>query len=54
MRASLAATPILILTTEAGENEKQSARAAGANGWIQKPFNPERLIEAVATTLAKT
>ena len=47
-------TPILMLTTEDTAEKKQTARAAGANGWIQKPFNPERLATAVETTLNKT
>lgn len=43
-------TPILMLTTEDTDDKKQSARSAGANGWIQKPFNPDRLIAAVEKT----
>ena len=50
---SYARTPILMLTTEDGEAKKNEARGAGANGWIQKPFNPERLLTAVDKTLAK-
>lgn len=46
-----AATPILMLTTESTLDKKQSARLAGANGWIQKPFNPERLANAVEKTV---
>jgi two-component system chemotaxis response regulator CheY len=46
-------TPILMLTTEDAQDKKNQARAAGANGWIQKPFNPERLVNAVDKTLAK-
>ncbi len=44
-------TPILMLTTEDAQDKKNQARAAGANGWIQKPFNPERLEKAVNKTL---
>ncbi|MCP4429943.1 MAG: response regulator [Gammaproteobacteria bacterium] len=44
---SYSKTPILMLTTESTDDKKQSARSAGANGWIQKPFNPERLVAAV-------
>jgi two-component system chemotaxis response regulator CheY len=40
-------TPILILTTEAGDTLKQAGRAAGATGWLVKPFDPNRLIEVV-------
>jgi two-component system chemotaxis response regulator CheY len=48
-----ARTPILMLTTEDAQGKKNEARAAGANGWIQKPFNPDRLVTAVTKTLAK-
>ncbi|MEZ5996437.1 MAG: response regulator [Hyphomonadaceae bacterium] len=41
------ATPILVLTTESGAEQKARAKAAGATGWIVKPFNPAQLIEAV-------
>lgn len=40
-------TPILILTTESQDAKKQEGRAAGASGWIVKPFNPEQLIKVV-------
>lgn len=41
-------TPILILTTEGGEDKKAAGRAAGATGWIVKPFAPEKLLQVVA------
>jgi two-component system chemotaxis response regulator CheY len=41
-------TPILLLTTESAEARKQEGRAAGATGWIIKPFNPEQLLQIVA------
>lgn len=41
-------TPILVLTTESGEAFKAAARAAGATGWIEKPFDPDMLTELVA------
>ncbi len=40
-------TPILVLTTEAGDEMKQKGKAAGATGWIVKPFDPEMLLNAV-------
>lgn len=40
-------TPILMLTTEAGADKKQEGKAAGATGWIVKPFNPEQLLATV-------
>ena len=39
--------PVLILTTEEDERIKQAARAAGATGWLHKPFDPERLVQVV-------
>ena len=46
------ATPILILTTEADADKKAAGRAAGATGWLVKPFNPQRLIEITAKVCA--
>ena len=40
-------TPILILTTESGDDRKASGKAAGATGWIVKPFAPEKLLSVV-------
>lgn len=40
-------TPILVLTTESSDLMKQAGRAAGATGWLVKPFDPDRLIEVV-------
>jgi two-component system chemotaxis response regulator CheY len=39
--------PILMLTTEASDDMKAKGRAAGANGWLVKPFDPQRLTEVV-------
>ena len=39
--------PILMLTTESSDEMKGKGRAAGANGWLVKPFDPQRLIEVV-------
>jgi len=39
--------PILMLTTESGDDMKAMGRAAGANGWLVKPFDPARLTEVV-------
>ena len=41
------ATPILILTTESSDEMKQAGRAAGATGWMVKPFDPATLIEVI-------
>lgn len=40
-------TPILMLTTESSAEKKQAGRAAGATGWIVKPFNPDQLLATV-------
>lgn len=40
-------TPILMLTTESQDAKKQEGRAAGATGWIVKPFDPDQLIGVV-------
>jgi two-component system chemotaxis response regulator CheY len=39
--------PILVLTTESSNEMKAKGRAAGATGWIVKPFDPARLLEVV-------
>jgi len=43
--------PILVLTSQTQESMKQEARAAGATGWIGKPFNPENLLKVIARVL---
>ncbi|RPE71718.1 two-component system chemotaxis response regulator CheY [Pacificibacter maritimus] len=39
--------PILVLTTESADELKAKARAAGATGWIVKPFDPAKLVKAL-------
>lgn len=41
------AVPILMLTTESDDSKKGEGKAAGATGWIVKPFNPEKLVQVV-------
>jgi two-component system chemotaxis response regulator CheY len=43
--------PLLVLTTEATAERKQEGKAAGATGWLVKPFNPERLLATIAKVL---
>ena len=45
------ATPILILTTESTDEMKGQGRAAGATGWLVKPFDPQKLIAVVRKVL---
>lgn len=44
-------TPILMLTTESAEDKKNAGKAAGATGWIVKPFNPELILKVIAKVL---
>ena len=44
-------TPMLMLTTESGPEKKAEGRAAGATGWLVKPFNPEQLLATIAKVL---
>ncbi len=43
--------PIIMLTTESQAGTKQEGKAAGATGWIVKPFQPEQLINVVKKVL---
>lgn len=40
-------TPILMLTTEASDDMKSKGKAAGATGWLVKPFDPQKLLDVV-------
>ena len=40
-------TPILMLTTESSDAMKAQGKAAGATGWLVKPFDPAKLLEVV-------
>ncbi len=44
-------TPILVLTTEGQDEKKQAGKAAGATGWLVKPFKPEKLLAVVGKVL---
>ncbi len=46
------ATPILVLSTEFDDAKKARARAAGATGWIVKPFMPAKLLDVVRRVAA--
>jgi two-component system chemotaxis response regulator CheY len=43
--------PIIFLTTESQVQKKQSAKEAGATGWIAKPFKPDQLLQVVRKVL---
>ena len=44
-------TPMLMLTTESAGDKKMEGKAAGATGWIVKPFNPDQLLSTVKKVL---
>ena len=43
--------PILMLTTESQEARKREGKAAGATGWIVKPFGTEQILAVVKKVL---
>jgi len=43
--------PILFLTTESQVEKKEEAKAAGATGWIVKPFLPEKLLATISKVI---
>ena len=45
--------PIVFLTTESDETAKRDAKAAGATGWLTKPFRPEQLHNVIARLVRK-
>lgn len=44
-------TPMLMLTTESAADKKAEGKAAGATGWIVKPFNPDQLLNTIKKVL---
>jgi two-component system chemotaxis response regulator CheY len=43
--------PMLMLTTESGMEKKMEGKAAGATGWMVKPFNPDQLLKTLQKVL---
>lgn len=43
--------PILMLTTESGDDIKAKGKAAGATGWLVKPFNPKSLLDVIGKVI---
>jgi two-component system, chemotaxis family, chemotaxis protein CheY len=43
--------PIVMLSTESQDSKKAEGKAAGATGWIVKPFKPEQLLAVVKKVL---
>ncbi len=50
---ALASVPVLVVTSEGGERDKEKAIALGANAYLVKPFEAESLLDAVRGLLAK-
>lgn len=50
-RADLKFIPIIMLTTESADDKKSAGKAAGATGWIVKPFAPDQLVAVVKKVL---
>lgn len=48
---SMKSKPILMLTTEGLAAKKEQGKAAGATGWVVKPFDPEKLLLTLAKVL---
>jgi len=43
--------PMLMLTTESSTERKLEGKAAGATGWLVKPFNPDKLLATIGRVL---
>ncbi len=50
---NLAGVPIILVTTESDAEKKAEAKAAGATGWITKPFQPEQLLSLAKKVLGQ-
>jgi len=52
-RGKVVGTPIVFLSTESDGDIKAQAKAAGATGWMTKPFDPEQLVRIANKVLTK-
>jgi two-component system chemotaxis response regulator CheY len=46
--------PVVMITTESGEEHVREALAAGAQGYIRKPFTPDQVRDRVLPLLVST
>lgn len=51
MLPSMKTKPILMLTTEGLASRKEEGKAAGATGWLVKPFDPDKLLQTIGKVL---
>jgi two-component system chemotaxis response regulator CheY len=52
-RGKAVGVPIVFLSTESEDGAKQQAKAAGATGWMTKPFEAEQLIRIARKVLTR-
>ena len=45
--------PVIFLTTESDGDLRAQAKAAGATGWLTKPFDPENLVKIARKVLGR-
>jgi len=45
--------PVLVLTTDDTEEKKEIGRAAGATGWLVKPFDAELILKVIQKVLPR-
>lgn len=45
--------PVIFLTTESDGELRQQAKAAGATGWLTKPFDPDNLVKIARKVLGR-
>ena len=45
--------PILVMTTESERDKKMEGKAAGAVGWLVKPFNSEQILDVVEKIMSR-
>jgi len=51
--ATLAATPVFLLTARGQESDAEAGHAAGADQFFTKPFSPKQLVEHVRQALGE-
>ncbi|MBK7907951.1 MAG: response regulator [Gemmatimonadetes bacterium] len=50
-RPETARIPVILLTTESDAEKKAAGKAAGATGWMVKPFSQDALLAVVAKVI---